>query len=64
MTAEYGIYFYFLCQQGGDIPPFGAEWGGPDPPRPPHLTEILGMIKMSRQNMSLCHILVLERPNN
>ena len=25
-------YFNFSCQQGGDIPPCGAKWGGPDPP--------------------------------
>ena len=25
MTAKYGIYFYFLCQQGVDIPRCGAE---------------------------------------
>ena len=34
MTAKYGIYFYFLFQQGGDIPPCGAEWGVRTPPPP------------------------------
>ena len=24
----------FLANRGGDIPPCGAEWGGPDPPGP------------------------------
>ena len=27
MTVKYGIYFYCSCQQGGDIPPCGFEWG-------------------------------------
>ena len=32
MTAKYGTYFYFLCQQkGGGILPLGAEWGGGGP---------------------------------
>ena len=34
MTAKYEKYFYFLCQQGGDIPPW-CWVGGPDPPQTP-----------------------------
>ena len=54
MTAKYGIYFYFLCQQEGDIPPVvqsvcgGGESPDPPPqsvreggPDPPPLTETL-----------------------
>ena len=28
MTAKSGIYFHFLCQQGGGYPPCGAKRGG------------------------------------
>ena len=35
MSAKYGKYFFFLCQQGEDYPPFGAEWGVQTPPGPP-----------------------------
>ena len=35
ITAKSGIYFHFLCQQGGDIPLCGADRGGPDPPLSP-----------------------------
>ena len=34
MTEKYGIYFYFLCQQGGISPPVVPSVG-PDPLPPP-----------------------------
>ena len=27
MTVKYEKYFKFYCQQEGDTPPCGAEWG-------------------------------------
>ena len=44
MTVKYRKYFYFSCQQGGDIPPCGAEWGVRTPPPPP-LAETLFYVK-------------------
>ena len=32
ITTKSAIYSHFLCKQGGDISPHGAERGGPDPP--------------------------------
>ena len=34
MTAKSGIYFNFLCQQGGGYSPLWCLEGGPDPPPP------------------------------
>ena len=44
MTAKYGIYFYFLCKQGG-ISPFGVEWVGGGSGRNPD-----GFIWMIQEN--------------
>ena len=59
MTVKYGIYFYFLCQQGGDIPPVVLSGGVRTPPTPggnPALT--YGFPKKILEIIWVAHVLI------
>ena len=46
MTPKYGIYLYFLCQQGG---PGGAEWGDQDPPPTPWRKPCIVCVNLAKE---------------
>ena len=59
MTVKYEIYFYFLCQQGGDIPPVVLSGGVRTPPTPggnPALTN--GFPKKILEIIWVAHVLI------